>query len=340
MSILRVAIIAAAMFFTVQASASTVYNVDFKAMSGTTSDSSTPYQRYAVYSGPGPGGDGGTYWNGVQVPDLAVIPTTSLKDSHGGTSSVTLSTGTTTVTWFDAHSKTKYWKPLTYDGLAAGTQAVGAGEALGHAVRMTFSGLQASTPYHFFLISGGIPDPLAPETANALGGEFSFSKDNYVTKYRTSGTSSGTASVSGGLEHVNWVKALGIFTDGSGNTTLQIDANGYYTSQVGILQGLQIVPSLFGDSNGDNTVNSTDLGLLLSHYNQTVPSGQNGWSIGDFNNDNTVNSTDLGLLLSHYNQVALAMSAVPEPSTLLLILVGLVGLSAYGRRKEACVRES
>jgi autotransporter-associated beta strand protein len=91
-----------------------------------------------------------------------------------------------------------------------------------------------------------------------------------------------------------------------------------------------------GDLNHDGTVNITDLGGLLSHYNQTFAAGTNNtWGLGDINGDGTVNITDLGLLLSHYNQVGFgATSAVPEPSTMLLAAAGLIGLLAYAWRKR------
>jgi hypothetical protein len=89
---------------------------------------------------------------------------------------------------------------------------------------------------------------------------------------------------------------------------------------------------VLGDVNRDGTVNSTDLGLLLSKYNQTIASGDL-WSQGDLNADGTVNSTDLGLLLSHYNQTGNATSAVPEPSTVALIAIASTGLLGCALRR-------
>lgn len=90
--------------------------------------------------------------------------------------------------------------------------------------------------------------------------------------------------------------------------------------------------ALQGDLDLNGTVNSTDLGLLLSHYNNVNASF--AWSWGDVNGDHTVNSTDLGLLLSHYNQVSPATSTVPEPSTILLAVAGLIGLLVYAWRQQ------
>ena len=48
-----------------------------------------------------------------------------------------------------------------------------------------------------------------------------------------------------------------------------------------------------GDLNGDNSVNITDLSILLSNWNTTN-------SAADVNKDGTVNIFDLSILLSNY----------------------------------------
>ena len=54
-------------------------------------------------------------------------------------------------------------------------------------------------------------------------------------------------------------------------------------------------PNLPGDVNNDNTVNITDLSILLSNYNQS-------YSPADFNSDGIVSILDLSILLSNYNK--------------------------------------
>src|SRR5438105_13165153 len=54
-------------------------------------------------------------------------------------------------------------------------------------------------------------------------------------------------------------------------------------------------PNLPGDLNNDNSVNVTDLSILLSNYGTTN-------STADINTDGTVNVLDLSILLSHYGQ--------------------------------------
>ncbi|MBL0921078.1 MAG: matrixin family metalloprotease [Phycisphaerales bacterium] len=52
-----------------------------------------------------------------------------------------------------------------------------------------------------------------------------------------------------------------------------------------------------GDTNGDNTVDFSDLNIVIFQFNQSGPS-----LIGDVNNDGIVDFSDLNLVLSNYNQ--------------------------------------
>jgi autotransporter-associated beta strand protein len=95
-------------------------------------------------------------------------------------------------------------------------------------------------------------------------------------------------------------------------------------------QKVAVMYTLYGDSNLDGSVDGTDLNNVLSNYNAT---GAN-WSQGDFNYDGSVDGTDLNTVLSNYNQHLSVGAAVPEPSTLLLAAMGLVGLLCYAWRKR------
>ena len=91
-----------------------------------------------------------------------------------------------------------------------------------------------------------------------------------------------------------------------------------------------VMYTLYGDTNLDGSVNGTDLNAVLSYYNQSSQI----WNHGDFNYDGSVNGTDLNTVLSNYNQsLPASTAAVPEPSTLLLMVLGLVGLLAWRKRK-------
>ena len=65
-------------------------------------------------------------------------------------------------------------------------------------------------------------------------------------------------------------------------------------------------PSLPGDLNNDNTVNVTDLSILLSNYGTSN-------STADINSDGTVNILDLSALLSHYGEsYSVGSSTIPN----------------------------
>jgi len=91
--------------------------------------------------------------------------------------------------------------------------------------------------------------------------------------------------------------------------------------------------SLPGDANQDGSVNFTDLLTLAQHYGQT---GQT-WNTGDFDNNGTVAFNDLLTLAQNYGQTNASvgeLAAVPEPATLGLVLVPILGLTAR-RKREA-----
>jgi hypothetical protein len=92
--------------------------------------------------------------------------------------------------------------------------------------------------------------------------------------------------------------------------------------------------SWIGDANLDGEFNSSDLvGVLASGtYEADVASV---WSTGDFNGDGRTNSSDLVAALADggYEQgPRAATAAVPEPTSLALIAIGLLGAACRSRR--------
>ncbi len=97
----------------------------------------------------------------------------------------------------------------------------------------------------------------------------------------------------------------------------------------------ELYNSWIGDANLDGEFNSGDLVVVLS--SGTYESGADSvWSTGDFNGDGKTTTSDLVAALSDGGYEVgprAAVAAVPEPSTLLLVCLGLCGIAAKRRRR-------
>jgi hypothetical protein len=93
--------------------------------------------------------------------------------------------------------------------------------------------------------------------------------------------------------------------------------------------------SWIGDANLDGEFNSSDLvGVLASGTYEVDVNAV--WSTGDFNGDGRTNSADLVSALADGGYEAgprAAVAAVPEPSSIALVWLSIVGLSSHIRRR-------
>jgi hypothetical protein len=83
-----------------------------------------------------------------------------------------------------------------------------------------------------------------------------------------------------------------------------------------------------GDANGDGVVNDTDASIVGAHW--MITGAQ--WVDGDFNDDTVVNDRDAAILAAHWTQTAAEAAGVPEPTSMTLLLGGMLLLLRVRRR--------
>ena len=89
-----------------------------------------------------------------------------------------------------------------------------------------------------------------------------------------------------------------------------------------------------GDANKDGKVDGSDVTILAGNWQYGVD-GQNTatWEMGDFNNDGKVDGSDVTILAGNWqNGVQSSATAVPEPSTVILLMIGALMLILYRRK--------
>ena len=94
-----------------------------------------------------------------------------------------------------------------------------------------------------------------------------------------------------------------------------------YTSTTVQLQNLLAVE---GDTDGDKDVDITDFNSLATNFDPDGATAPHSWTEGNFDGDNDIDITDFNVLASNFSPEGYGTSAVPEPSALLLTLLGLM----------------
>jgi len=94
---------------------------------------------------------------------------------------------------------------------------------------------------------------------------------------------------------------------------------------------LFIAPAFSGDANGDRVVDFFDAVLVVGNLD-LIDTGAT-WRQGDFDSDGDVDFFDLVLLVGNL-QASETAAVVPEPSGIVLALMGLVGLVTYGWHRQ------
>ena len=104
------------------------------------------------------------------------------------------------------------------------------------------------------------------------------------------------------------------------------------TDNAGTVFAFHLLP---GDADNDGRVDINDLTVVLSKFGKTGMT----WSQGEFTGDGTVDINDLTIVLANYNtsfgSPAAGLSAVPEPSCVVLVGIGAFALLGYAWRRRA-----
>ncbi len=77
--------------------------------------------------------------------------------------------------------------------------------------------------------------------------------------------------------------------------------------------------TFFGDADLDKSVGFADFTLLANDFG-----APGGWMNGDFDGDGAVRFSDFLILANNFGEPTMAPASVPEPSTLLLLLCGMI----------------
>ena len=95
-------------------------------------------------------------------------------------------------------------------------------------------------------------------------------------------------------------------------------------------------PYLRGDTELDRDVDITDFNSLASNFDLDGATAPHSWLEGNFDGDDDIDITDFNFLASNFAPDGYGASAVPEPSSLLLALLGLILLAGMSLVPRLC----
>ena len=93
---------------------------------------------------------------------------------------------------------------------------------------------------------------------------------------------------------------------------------------------LRNLNSLAGDTDGDMDVDITDFNALAGNFGDSPVE----WTDADFDADNDVDITDFNALAGNFGDYETGPGQVPEPTTIVLCMLGLVGAGMFVRAKR------
>jgi PEP-CTERM motif/Dockerin type I domain len=130
-----------------------------------------------------------------------------------------------------------------------------------------------------------------------------------------------------GIDRLNRYTGQTDFYDGGGTGFATVN-----DGQLNVTSFEFQTPDIPGDLNHDGTVNAQDISLLASNWLQ-----KGSTVSGDANNDGIVNGQDIAVIAGHWlwtiQGAPGATTAVPEPSSIALLAVGVFGIAIAARSK-------